>query len=149
MEFAILHHMTPNRLHLELHVSDFLTVKDFYGELGFSVVWERPPEGEKGYLVLERKGTILCFWPGTEDVYNQSYFKKFPQDTPRGYGVELVIETENIETFYEGISGFAEIVDSLVTQPWGLKDFRIIDPFGYYIRFTEPHDILDPGFAVE
>lgn len=141
--------MSPNQLHLELHVPDFSVVKDFYGKLGFSIVWERPPEEHKGYLVLEREGTILCFWAGNEEVYNQSYFKKFPADTPRGYGVEVVIGVADIAGFYEVANKFAEVVDPLVTRPWGLQDFRIIDPFGYYIRFTEPHDVLDPGFAIE
>jgi len=140
--------MTPNQLHLELHVPDFESAKDFYGKLGFMVVWERSPEEKKGYLVMRRENTILCFWPGNEEVYNQSYFKAFPRDTKRGYGVEIIIPTNDIQTFYERIREFAHIVDALKVQSWGLRDFRLEDPFGYYIRFTEPHDILDSGFAV-
>jgi uncharacterized glyoxalase superfamily protein PhnB len=136
-------------MHLELHVPDFNPVKEFYGRLGFSVVWERKPEGYKGYLVMERTGAILCFWAGNEEVYTHSHFKKFPSDTPRGYGVEIIIGIEDVEAFHDQIKGFAEVVDPLVTQPWGLKDFRIVDPFGYYIRFTEPHDVRSPDFAVE
>jgi hypothetical protein len=33
-------------------------------------------------------------------------------------------------------------------QPWGVKDFRIEDPFGFYLRITERHNILDPKYAV-
>lgn len=39
--------MMPNHVHIELHVPDFAVVKDFYGCLGFSVVWERSPGGKK------------------------------------------------------------------------------------------------------
>jgi len=40
-----------NNILLELHVDDFEKVKEFYGKLGFKVVWERKPEAKKGYLI--------------------------------------------------------------------------------------------------
>lgn len=49
---------------LELQVSDFNKVKVFYSQLGFSVVWERQPDGFKGYLVIKFENNILCFWGG-------------------------------------------------------------------------------------
>lgn len=138
-----------NKLHIELHVPDFAPAIDFYTKLGFKKVWERKPEGEKGYLVMEKDNQILCFWPGNSSVYNQPYFKRFPTNTKRGYGVEIVITVEDIESYYAKVRTFAKVVEELVTQPWGLKDFRVEDPFGYYLRFTEPHDILNPENAVE
>lgn len=56
---------------------------------------------------------------------------------------------EDIEDYYEKAKEFANVFEPLQQRPWGLKDFRIIDPFGYYIRFTSPHDILDPNNAVK
>lgn len=135
---------------VELHVPDFEKVKEFYGKLGFEIVWERPAEADKGYLVMQMDGHILCFWPGTEEVYNQPYFKNFPRDSKRGYGVELgFFIDEDIEDFYEKVKKFAKIVDTLETQPWGIKDFRLEDPFGYYLKFSESYDTLDPKFAVK
>ncbi len=134
---------------LELHVSDFELVKEFYGKLGFEVVWERKPEEKKGYLVIKKESNILCFWPGNDYVKKQSYFQNFPSDTKRGYGVEIVIMVEDIDKLYKQAEIFCKIVDKLKKQPWGLKDFRIEDPFGYYLRFTEPHDILDKRNAVK
>ena len=46
---------------LELHVPDFEKVKDYYGKLGFKVVWERKPEGFKGYLIMRLEDNVLCF----------------------------------------------------------------------------------------
>ena len=138
-----------NYLHLELHVPDFEQVKSYYGTLGFRVVWERVPEEAKGYLVMERDGTVLCFWGGNDAIYDQPYFKRFPKDTPRGYGVELVIMVEDIEGYYTSVKDGINVVEPLVEQPWGLKDFRAADPFGYYLRFTSKHNILDKGNAVE
>jgi len=138
-----------NYLHLELHVPDFEQVKSYYGILGFRIVWERVPEEAKGYLVIERDGTVICFWGGNEAIYDQPYFKRFPKDTPRGYGVELVIMVEDIESFYNSVKDSINVVEPLVEQPWGLHDFRVADPFGYYLRFTSKHNILDKGNAVE
>jgi lactoylglutathione lyase len=140
---------TNNHLQIELHVPDFDVVLDFYGKLGFKKVWHRSEDNNADYLVMERDGTILNFWPGNENVYDQSYFKQFPKDTKRGYGVELVITVNDVQQFHEKIKDFAKIVNPLVKRPWGLWDFRIEDPFGYYLRITEKHDITSPDYAVE
>jgi lactoylglutathione lyase len=139
---------TTNKIQVELHVPDFEVVLDFYGKLGFKKVWHRSENNNADYLVMEREATLLNFWPGNENVYDQSYFKRFPKDTKRGYGVELVIPVDDVKAFHEEVKGFANIVNPLVKRPWGLWDFRIEDPFGYYLRITERHDITDPNYAV-
>lgn len=139
---------TNNKLQVELHVPDFEIVLDFYGKLGFKKVWHRSENTNADYLVMNRDGVIINFWPGNDRVYEQSYFKRFPKDTKRGYGVELVITVDDIDAYYEQVKTFANVVDPFVTRPWGLKDFRIEDPFGYYLRITERHDITDSGYAV-
>jgi len=143
---------TQNSLQLELHVADFALAKKFYGVLGFSVVWERTPEEDKGYLILQNEsGCILNFWSGTDAIYDQPYFKRFPKDTKRGYGVEIVVPTarELGEVEADLTRAGYNIVEKLKLQPWGLKDFRVEDPFGYYVRVTTPHDIIDPGNAID
>lgn len=134
---------------LELQVPDFEKVKDFYGKLGFEIMWERKPEGFKGYLVIKLENNLLCFWAGNENVYEQDYFKKFPKGTPRGYGVELVLMVSDLEKYYESIKNKIEVFEPLQERPWGLKDFRIADPFGFYLRFTSLHNILDSKYAVK
>ncbi len=138
-----------NYLQLELHVPDFEPVKEYYGKLGFKIVWEREPEADKGYLVLKMDNTILCFWSGTDSVYDQTYFKRFPKDTARGYGVEIVIMVDDIDSYYQQVKDVANVVEPLVLRPWGSKDFRTADPFGYYLRITTKHNILDNSNAVE
>ena len=132
-----------NTSFVELHVPDFNVVKRFYGELGYQVRWEEPAKGAEGYLVLQLEGNILAFWPGTESVYDHAFFKKFPKETPRGYGVEIVVSVTNLGELYERASQLKSVVAELQTRPWGLKDFRIKDPLGYYVRFTEPDNILE------
>lgn len=138
-----------NYLLLELHVPDFEKVKEFYGKLGFEVVWERKPEGFKGYLVIKRGNNILCFWGGNENILEHEYFSQFPKDSKRGYGVELVIMVEDVDSYYEEVKQFAKVVEELKLKPWGLRDFRIEDPFGFYLRITNHHNILDNRNAVK
>jgi len=138
-----------NSILLELHVPDFEKVKEFYGKLGFKVVWERKPEEMKGYLVMRLDDNILCFWSGNETIYGHPYFKRFTKNTKKGFGVEIVVMVKNIKKFYKKAKTFVNVVEELVEQPWGLKDFRIEDPFGFYLRFNEPHNILDKNNAVK
>jgi len=143
---------TQNALQLELHVPDFELAKQFYRLLGFEVVWERVPEADKGYLILKNDGgCILNFWPGTDVLYQQAYFQNFDKATKRGYGVEVVITTNlNLEALQQKLTqNGVKVVEPLIKRPWGLYDFRIEDPFGYYLRITTPHDITQSNNAVE
>lgn len=92
---------------LELHVPDFQNVKEYYGNLGFTVVWERTPDQFKGYVVMKMENNILCFWAGNDFVYQHPYFKKFSNKTVRGYGVEIVIIVANIESYYKKVKDTA------------------------------------------
>ncbi|QIS12356.1 VOC family protein [Nocardia arthritidis] len=134
---------------VELHVPDFDPVRTFYTGLGFEVLWERAPEGKKGYLVVQLENNVLTFWGGNEFVYDQSYFGRFPDSTQRGYGVEVVLMVDDIDGLYDRIHDHDRVVGQLKMQPWGTRDFRIVDPAGFYLRFTEPLDIRDPRYAVE
>lgn len=133
---------------LELHVPDFKVVIEFYGKLGFEIIWQKPPKGQSGYLVIKKGSSILAFFCGNDEVYNHSFFKRYPKNTPRGYGVEicLYLSEESIDDYYKHIIrsfGKKCIVEELKIKPWGSKDFRMVDPFGYYICVREPNNILE------
>jgi uncharacterized glyoxalase superfamily protein PhnB len=132
-----------NMAYVELHVPDFQKITAYYGRLGFQVMRETPPKGKNGYLVLKMEANLLCFWAGNEQVYEQSYFKQFPSNTKRGYGVEIVIMVTDVEQYYEKVKDFANVVEPLAMRAWGLKDFRVEDPFGYYLRITSIHNVID------
>lgn len=141
-----------NNLIIELHVPDLNIVKNFYSKLGFKVSMDdKPNDTELGYLTMIREdelgNTMLNFYGGDDRVFNQSYFKQFPKDTKRCYATEITITTSNVEGLYKKASenlkqnivrGIKEIEDH--EHVW--KDFRMVDPFGFYIRFTE---LLDWG----
>lgn len=79
---------------------------------------------------------------GPEAKLPEDHFLKLKEsDSRRGIGVEIVLEVDNILAVYQRVkqSGYplhAEIND----RPWGLTDFRLIDPDGYYIRVTSRKD---------
>jgi len=136
-----------NNLVIELHVPDFEVAKRFYSLLGFKIILEHPvSNGEPGYLVLKRQDelgdTMINFYGGNEKVYNQSYFKNFPRTTKRGYATEITIPVANVDIFYEQVARKIKghIKQELMNKKdkemvW--RDFRVEDPFGFYLRFTE------------
>jgi predicted lactoylglutathione lyase len=131
---------------VELSVSNFEKTKAFYQKLGFEIIWEESPKAMNGYMVMKLGKSILCFFCGNNEVYKHPYFKQYLNDTKRGYGVEISIPVENIDDYYSKVIKRIpeeEIFQPLKEQPWGKKDFRIEDPFGYFLRFNEPWNVLE------
>ncbi|MDP2641600.1 MAG: hypothetical protein Q8P39_03705 [Candidatus Yanofskybacteria bacterium] len=136
-----------NNLIVELHVPDLDVARAFYSKLGFEITMDdKPNEKNPGYLTMTRKdalgNTMLNFYGGDERVYNQSFFKQFPKETKRGYGIEVTVPIGSIEEFYNLVS--ANLKEHIVRELKDLedhgkrwKDFRMVDPFGFYLRFTE------------
>jgi catechol 2,3-dioxygenase-like lactoylglutathione lyase family enzyme len=137
-----------NDIHVELHIPDFNIAFDFYSKLGFKTVWRTDPTDDiPGYMVMKRDHTILGFYGGNNSVYDHEYFKKFNKETPRGYGVEIAIFISDIDIsdYYKEVIGKIEekyLATELTLQDYGKRDFRIVDPFGFYIRFSEPENNL-------
>ena len=141
-----------NNLIIELHVPDLETIKAFYSKLGFTITMEdRSNDMELGYLTMTREDslgkTMLNFYGGDDRVYNQSYFKEFPKDTKRAYASEITMTVQDIEGLYD--LAMTNLKDHVVkplrankdhNHEW--RDFRMEDPFGFYLRFTE---LLDWG----
>lgn len=128
-------------IQLELHIPDFEVAKKFYSDLGFLVIWEKKPEERNGYLVLKNGDSILNFYCGNEHVYEQTYFKRFPKETNRGYAVEIILPCDDIKKLYRKIDKKYkdQIVEPLMKR-FDKLDFRMLDPFGFYLRFVERYD---------
>jgi lactoylglutathione lyase len=57
-------------------------------------------------------------------------------------GVELVLEVDDLDQDYARvIAARWPLAEDLADRPWGLRDFRVLDPSGYYWRITgrAPH----------
>ncbi len=134
-----------NHAFVELHAPDLEEQRQFYTALGFDVVWERSPEREKGYLVLRLAGNVLCFRSGDEYVHGHPG----SSDTRRRENdFEVVLMVAGIQDVYERFPHRSSIVEPLAERPWGASDFQVVDPAGFHLRFSEPHDILDPRHGV-
>ena len=136
-----------NNLVLELHVPDFQIAKNFYNIFGFIEHKYDPHSGgnsDLGYLILRRSDEIgethLNFYGDHKNVSNHSYFKDFSINTPRGYAVEITIPVSDVKKLWDEVKD--KLTEKQIAQPltlkrWSKYDFRIVDPFGFYIRFTE------------
>jgi catechol 2,3-dioxygenase-like lactoylglutathione lyase family enzyme len=54
-----------------------------------------------------------------------------------GLGIEIVIETDDVDAAYERARSAGDPpLTELGARPWGLRDFRVTSPDGYYFRIT-------------
>ena len=136
-----------NNLVLELHIPNFSKARDFYALFGFNEQSYDPTSGggsDLGYMVLKREDnlgkTMINFYGDKEKVSQHAHFKDFPVNAPRGYAVEITVPVSDVEILWNSVKdklSLEQIAQPLTLKRWGKKDFRIIDPFGFYIRFSE------------
>lgn len=136
-----------NNLVLELHIPYFETARKFYAIFGFKEIMYDPTSGgnsDLGYMVLKREDAIgdtsINFYGDKPKVSEHAYFRDFPDSTPRGYEVEITVPVSDVKSLWEEIKDkipTKQIVQPLTLKRWGKSDFRMADPFGFYVRFTE------------
>jgi uncharacterized glyoxalase superfamily protein PhnB len=140
-----------NNFILELHIPNFGPPRDFYRQFGFIEIDYDPLSGggesDLGYFELKREDSLgrtqLNFYGDKDSVAKHARFKEFPADTPRGYAVEITFPVDDVENLWERVGRHLpkkQISQPLEIKRWGKRDFRVIDPFGFYVRFTEPVD---------
>jgi catechol 2,3-dioxygenase-like lactoylglutathione lyase family enzyme len=120
-------------LRLELFVSDLPKSIDFYTRvLGF----ERQP-GSPTYVPVRSGAVVIGLGPAA-GLPKQHPFNPELQTARRGLGAEIVLEVDDVERYFERVkaSGYQAIRSPLRKQSWGLTDFRLTDPDGYYLRIT-------------
>jgi predicted enzyme related to lactoylglutathione lyase len=114
----------------EIFPDDMDETADFYERvLGFVVTDDRRT-AELPYLGMARDGVRL----GASSILG-------PGD--RGHrlpptGVEIVLEVDDLAAERDRVLGARwPLAQDLTLQPWGRRDFRLLDPSGYYLRVTE------------
>ncbi len=124
------------RIALELHVPDFAVALEFYARFGLTPLWR-----DESYLVMGDGQTLIAFYGGSPEVSGHSYFGRYPAATKRGYGVEIILFVDDLDRALADLSPATPLLAPIRTRPWGVRDFRIEDPFGYYLRVTEHYDL--------
>ncbi len=128
--------MPPEQMsvRLELFVQDMDQAIAFYTYiLGFKVL-----RREEDYASLRNGIVILGLGPIVKlPEESGGYFTRSKLRAARGLGVEIVLEVDDVHAMYE----HAQSCDYPIEEPlqkrnWGLTDFRIVDPDGYYLRIS-------------
>jgi lactoylglutathione lyase len=118
----------PTSLRLEIFPADLNATVRFYVDLlGFAVAADRRADA-RPYLALERDEVRI----GAVAVPGGTAANRRPPT-----GVEIVLEVDYLHAERDRIrhAGWP-IEEDIMRRPWGLQDFRVLDPDGYYLRFT-------------
>ena len=119
---------------VELFVSDVERSIAFYEALGFRVAkrW-------RDWLILEHDGVKLTLQGDSHAVAGPHYFTPDIGRQPRGTGVEIVVQVDDVDALYADAQGSVlNIVKPIQDRDWGARDFRVADPDGYFVRLTSP-----------
>jgi catechol 2,3-dioxygenase-like lactoylglutathione lyase family enzyme len=119
---------------VELHVADVEASIAFYGVLGFRVVrrWEE-------WLRLDRDGAELVLHGDAYLRSHDHYFTPYLDRSPRGTGVEVIIEVDDVDALYASVQAAGlRVVKPIQDRDWKARDFRLADPDGFFLRITSP-----------
>jgi len=134
--------MDPACVRFELFVDDVERSLAFYG----ATIGLRPAPGydPQGYVPVSA-GQVRLGLQRRTALPADHHFRPAHFAGPRGVGVEIVIEVDDVH------ASFARARDAAVThggkfeplaaRPWGQTDFRLIDPDGYYVRVTSATEV--------
>jgi lactoylglutathione lyase len=116
-------------LRVEIFPDDLDAFADFYtGVLGFTLVADRR-DAESPYAAVER-GTVRI---GAARAWE----KVEPEARAVPTGVEIVLEVDDVAAACSQVKAAGyPLEQDLKLQSWGLTDFRVHDPAGYYLRIT-------------
>ena len=120
----------------ELATTDPSRDTAFYSKLGFSVV----AKTSYGYVTLKSGPVVIALSPVARiNSHDPASLLKLRHPP---IGVEIVLyTTENLEEKHARLRSLGLKPTDIRLQPWGVSDFRIIDPGGYYTRISEGHAI--------
>jgi uncharacterized glyoxalase superfamily protein PhnB len=103
-------------------------VRFYVSVLGFEAL---PSEEEHSFVVVRRDMVrVAC-------AFHQNSFES-PANRRPPLGSEIVLRVDDVDAEHERAQRAGWLIaDPLVKQSWGLRDFRIFDPSGQYLRITE------------
>lgn len=115
-------------LRFEIFPADLDATVDFYVRvLGFTLVRDERADAYP-YIALERGDVRIGAAQRTGDI---DLARRRPPT-----GVELVLEVDDLEAEHRRVREAWPLEEDLQERPWGLRDFRVLDPSGYYLRIT-------------
>ncbi|GIG19344.1 hypothetical protein Cch01nite_00680 [Cellulomonas chitinilytica] len=119
----------PVTLRLELFPADLDRTVDFWTRaLGFTLERDERTAAVP-YVALRRDAVLLG--AARRDAVAPDALRRPPT------GVEIVLDVDDLDAERARIvgAGFRLEADA-ADQPWGLRDLRLLDPDGHYVRVT-------------
>jgi lactoylglutathione lyase len=122
------------QLSLELFVEIPEKSLDFYQRvLGFEVQGSASTE----YTMLKNDDAVIAI--NSRSVLSTDHPLRVETGERAGLGVEIVLRVADVVDAYRTAKDSGWPVSDLALQPWGMRDFRLVDPDGYYVRVTGRH----------
>jgi catechol 2,3-dioxygenase-like lactoylglutathione lyase family enzyme len=117
-------------LRVEIFPDDLDVIADFYTRvLGFRLTADR--RGEPAAYVSLQRGSVRI-----GALRGAALAERAVRLPPAG--VELVLEVDDVAGERDRVIAAGwPLEEDLQDRPWGLTDFRILDPAGYYLRITD------------
>lgn len=120
-------------LRLELFVERLEASVAFYKDI---LEFHAPKEITNTYISV-RKGNITLGLGEMKSLPVSHPLRVSNDSQKKGIGVEIVIEVDEVNELYNKVVAKEYPLETKLTKrPWGLVDFRIMDPDGYYLRIT-------------
>ncbi len=119
-------------LRFEIFPPDLDATVDFYRRvLRFALVRDERA-GPDPYVALRRGHVLVGAAARPQQEQEQERHRRPPT------GVELVLEVDDVDAEHDAVLAAGwPLVEGLRERPWGLRDFRLLDAAGYYLRVTE------------
>jgi lactoylglutathione lyase len=126
----------PGFVFMELgttHVEDYLSFFESVAE--FKLMSRKP-----GYIQARSELAEITFidpkfWS------NGHPFSGKLKGSDQGLGIEIGIVVANLDQAHAAALQWKDkgwpVATGIVRRPWGVRDFRVLAPDGYYLRFTE------------
>ena len=131
--------MTEPALIPELKCDDYAKSLSFYQDtLGFDILYKRE---EEGFAMLNHEGAHLMI----DSLHYSSRFVVGEMNKPYGRGINLQIQTSNVDSLYDKVSFAGWSIFHEMEEKWyraddvelGNKQFLVQDPDGYLLRFFQ------------
>ena len=126
----------PGFVFVELYMQDIHGYISFFQSVaGFKLIRD---EGDFAEL---RSDTAVILLNADKELPGGHPFKDRVLGSGKGVGVEIGIVLADLPTAREAALTFKGwSVTEIRRQSWGLSDFRVLTPDGYYLRFAEPFE---------
>jgi len=107
---------------------------DFYTRhLGFSLIASVPETGTFNWAMVQR-GPVAMMFQTLASIQEDMPTLKIERKGSLG---TFFIKIRGIESFYEQLKGNVEFGHEMRTTFYGMKEFTVKDPNGYFLTFAE------------